>query len=145
MSIQRRSDAAEEMVRGIGEMTRRGRILPKARPGFLSSRPMYDLSWSASEKKVARSAYEHALQSALGKLMTEVKARAASIATPAEMWALENYLRQQRRDIDDIFDYRYSRLLMVFARLIHEGHLDEAGLSGLSEEKLEIIRRLLSR
>jgi hypothetical protein len=61
------------------------------------------------------------------------------------MWALEDYLRQRRRDIDDIFDYRYSRLLMVFAPLIHEGHLDEARLSDLSEEKLEIIRRLLAR
>jgi hypothetical protein len=106
---------------------------------------MYDLTWSPSEKKVARSAYEHAVQSALGKLMTEVKARAASIATPAEIWALEDYLRQQRRDIDELFDYRYSRLLLVFARLIHEGYLDEARLSGLSEEKQEIIRGLLSR
>jgi hypothetical protein len=104
---------------------------------------MYDLKWSPSEKKVARSAYEHAVQSALGKLMTEVKARAASIATPADLWALEDYLRQQRRDIDDIFDYRYSRLILVFARLIHEGYLDEARLGGLSEEKLEIIRGLL--
>jgi Photoprotection regulator fluorescence recovery protein len=104
---------------------------------------MFDLKWSPSEKKIARSAYEHAVQLALEKLMTEVKARAASIATPADLWALEHYLREQRRDIDDIFDYRYSRLLLVFARLIHEGHLDEARLGGLSEEKLEIIRGLL--
>ncbi len=105
---------------------------------------MSDLSWSASEKKAARSAYEHALESALGKLMTEVKARAASASTPAEMWALEDYLRQQRREIGEIFDYRYSRLLLVFARLIHDGHLDEARLSGLAEDKLEVIRRFLS-
>src|ERR1700722_15894116 len=104
---------------------------------------MYDLKWSPSEKKVARSAYEHAVQSALGKLMTEVKARAASIATPADLWALEDYLRQQRRDIDDMFDYRYSRLILVFARLIHEGYLDEARVGGLAEKRLEIIRGLL--
>jgi Photoprotection regulator fluorescence recovery protein len=104
---------------------------------------MFDLKWSHSEKKVARSAYEHAVQSALGKLMTEVKARAASIAAPADLWALEDYLRQQRRDIHELFDYRYSRLLLVFARLVHEGYLDEARLGGLSEEKLEIIRGLL--
>lgn len=105
---------------------------------------MRDLRWSASEKKIARAAYEHALESALGKLMSEVKARAASIATPADLWALEDHLREQRRQLDGIFDYRYSRLLMVFARLIRECHMDEARLSGLSEEKLEIIRRLLS-
>jgi hypothetical protein len=106
---------------------------------------MFDLKWSPSEKKVARSAYEHAVQAALEKLMTGVKARAASIATPADLWALEDYLRQQRRDIDDIFDYRYSRLILVFARLIHEGYVDEAQLSGLSEDKLEIIRGLLAQ
>jgi hypothetical protein len=104
---------------------------------------MHDFTWSPSEKKVARSAYEHALEAALAKLTTEVMARAASIATPTDLWALEDYLREQRRRFDELFDYRYSRLPLVFARLIREGHLDEARLSGLSEEKLEMIRRLL--
>jgi hypothetical protein len=106
---------------------------------------MHDLRWSASEKKVARGAYEQALESARAKLITEVKARAASIATPADLWALEDYLRQRRQQFDEMFDYRYSRLPLVFARLIREGHLDEARLNGLSEEKLEVIRRLLSQ
>jgi hypothetical protein len=65
------------------------------------------------------------------------------VATPSEMWAIEDHLRQQRRKIDEIFDYRYSQLPLVFARFIGEGHLDDAQLSGLSEEKLEIIRGLL--
>jgi hypothetical protein len=103
---------------------------------------MFDLRWSASEKQIARSAYERALGSALAKLMTEFKARAAAVATPADMWAVEDYLRQARRELDEIFDYRYSQLPLVFARAIREGHLDEAELSGLSEEKLEAIRRL---
>ena len=106
--------------------------------------PMHDLGWTASEKKVARSAYEYARESALGKLMTEFKARAASVATASDLWALEDYLRQQRRHLDEMFDYRYSQLPLVFARLIREGHLDEARLGGLSEEKLELIRRFLS-
>jgi hypothetical protein len=61
------------------------------------------------------------------------------------MWAIEDYLRQQRRTIDELFDYRYSQLLFVFARLIGQGYLDEGRLAGLSDEKLEIIRRLLER
>jgi DNA-binding MarR family transcriptional regulator len=61
------------------------------------------------------------------------------------MWAIEDYLRQQRRTIDELFDYRYSQLLFVFARLIGQGYLDESRLAGLSDEKLEIIRRLLER
>jgi hypothetical protein len=106
---------------------------------------MYDFSWSPSEKKIARRAYDLARESRLAKLMTEFKAKAAAATAPSDIWAIEEYLRQQRREIDDTFDYRYSRLPLVFARLIREGDLDEAQLSGLAEDKLEIIRRFLSR
>lgn len=106
---------------------------------------MFDLRWSASEKKIARSAYEQARESMLAELVTEFKARAAAVVTPSDMWALEDYLRQQRQELDEILDYRYSQLPLVFARLVREGHLDETRLVGLSEEKLEIIRHLLSR
>ena len=106
---------------------------------------MHDLKWSASERKIARRAYEAALELALAGIMAEFKVKAAAAATPSEMWAIEDYLRRRRREVDEIFDYRYSQLLLVFARLIREGHLDDARLSGLAEEKLEIIRYLLSR
>jgi hypothetical protein len=105
---------------------------------------MFDLRWSASEKKIARRAYEAALDVALAGVMEEFKAKAAAARTPSEMWAVEDYLRGRRREIDETFDYRYSRLPLVFARLICDGYLDEAQLGGLSEEKLEIIRHLLS-
>ena len=102
------------------------------------------LEWSASEKKAARRAYEAALERAFAKIMAEFKEKAAAAATPSDMWAIEDYLRRRRREIDEIFDYRYSKLLLVFARLIREGLLDEAWLSDLSEEKQEIIRHLVS-
>jgi hypothetical protein len=105
---------------------------------------MFNLNWSASEKKIARAAYEDAVEAALAKLMTEFKAKATAAVTPSDMWAVEDYLRQQRREFDETFDYRYSVLPFVFAMLIRQGHLDVRRLSGLSEEKLEIIRRLLS-
>jgi hypothetical protein len=106
---------------------------------------MFDIKWTASEKKIARDAYDEALDAALAKIMAECKAKAAAAATPQEIWAIEDYLRRQRREIDEMFDYRYSQLPLVFARLIREGYLDEARLNGLSEEKLEIIRGLLGR
>ena len=106
---------------------------------------MHDIKWSASEKKIARLAYQAALEKALAGIMAEFKARAAAAATSFDMWAIEDFLRHRRREIDEIFDYRYSRLLFVFARLIHGGHLDEALLAGLSEEKREIIRSTQSR
>jgi hypothetical protein len=97
---------------------------------------MRDLKWSASEKKIARRAYEAAAESMLARVVADFKARAAAVATPSEMWAIEDHLRQQRWKIEEMLDYRYSQLPLVFARLIAEGHLDEAQLSGLSEEKL---------
>jgi hypothetical protein len=105
---------------------------------------MRDLKWSGAEKKIARRAYDAALKTALAKIMADFKARAAATSTPSEMWAIEDYLHQQRREIDEMFDYRYSQLPWVFARLIWAGHLDEAQLNGLSEEKLQEIRRDLT-
>ena len=76
--------------------------------------------------------------------MAEFKRRAGAAATPSDLWEIEDYLRQQRREIDETFDYRYSQLLLVFARLIREGHLDESRLAGLAGEKREILRSFLS-
>ena len=104
----------------------------------------HDVKWSPSEKKIARRVFDTALESALAKVMAEFKRKANAASTPSEMWEIEDYLRQQRREIDELFDYRYSQLPLVFARLIREAHLDESLLAGLSEEKLEIIRSFLA-
>jgi hypothetical protein len=103
----------------------------------------HDMKWSGSEKKVARRAFDAALDSALGKIMVEFKRRAAAATSPSEMWDVEDYLRARRREINEVFDYRYSQLLLVFPLLIREGHMDESLLDGLSEEKRELIRSSL--
>ena len=106
---------------------------------------MSAVEWSPSEKRIARRAYDAALTVALARIVAKFKARAAQVATPSEMWDLEDYLRRQRKHIDTLFDYRYSQLTFVFAAAIREGYMDEGSLTGLSEEKLEDIRRLLRR
>lgn len=105
---------------------------------------MSDLRWTGSEKKIARKAFDAALDRALAKTLSAFKARAAAATTPDEMWDIGDDLYRKRREIDRTFDYRYSQLPIVFAQLIRQGHLEEAELSGLSEEKLEEIRHLLS-
>jgi hypothetical protein len=105
---------------------------------------MRDGKWSAAEKKFARRAFEAALETALAGIMAEFKAKAAAAVTPEDMWSIEHFLRQRRREIEETFDYRYSQLLVIFGRLVLEGHLDEARLTGLSEDKLEEIRRDVS-
>jgi len=104
---------------------------------------MNDVTWSSSEKQIARRAFDAALDAALAKILAEFKARAARATSASEMWAIEDYLREQRKHIDVTFDYRYSRLPLVFAAAIGDGYMEEASLAGLADEKLEEIRRLL--
>jgi hypothetical protein len=103
---------------------------------------MSGLKWSASEKKVARSAFDGALAAAVAKVMAEFKRRAGSAASASDMWAVEDYLREARKEIDEMFDYRYSRLPLVFAWAIREGYMKEESLAGLPEDKLKLVRSL---
>lgn len=100
--------------------------------------------WTGAEKKIARRAFDAALERALASTMAEFKSKAAAAVSPPDMWAVENFLRDRRREIDRIFDYRYSQLLLVFPQLIRRNYLDESQLAGLSEDKLEEIRHYLS-
>jgi len=103
---------------------------------------MFDLKWSASEKKVARGAFDGALAAAIARVMTELKRRTSSAESASDLWAIEDYLREARKEIGQMFDYRYSQLPFVFAWAIHEGHMNEESLAGLSEDKLQAIRSL---
>jgi photoprotection regulator FRP-like protein len=105
---------------------------------------MNDRPWSASEKKIARRAYEMARQVALAGTLAEFKANAAAVTTVDDMWSIVDRLHQRRRELQELLDYRYSQFPLVFARLILEGHLDEKELAGLAEDKLEEIRRSIS-
>jgi hypothetical protein len=49
-------------------------------------------------------------------------------------------LTKRRRGIDRRYDYRYSILPLVFAYLLRDGRLSEDDLSGLGQEKLDLIR-----
>ena len=51
------------------------------------------------------------------------------------------WLTERREDINETYDYRYSVLPMVFAKLIYRKMLSEDELIGLGSEKIEEIRR----
>ncbi len=105
---------------------------------------MLERRWSDSEKKIARRAYEAARQAVLARTLAEFKAKAAAATDIDDMWSIVDGSRQRRRELEELLDHRYSQLPLVFARLILEGHLDERQLAGLSEDKLEEIRRDVS-
>jgi hypothetical protein len=65
---------------------------------------------------------------------------ASQIQHSSDLWDLEHYLTQRRKEIDSKYDYRYSRLTHVFGRLLYEGRLREEDLRGLREDNLNSIR-----
>ena len=67
--------------------------------------------------------------------MQETKRRATQIKEPGDLWELERYLTQRRKEIDGKYDFRSSRLTRVFGRLLFERRLTDGELRGLSEDK----------
>jgi hypothetical protein len=70
---------------------------------------MRNLKWSPAEKALARKAFDLALHRELDAVIRETKDRAAKIMQPSQLWDLEHYLTQRRKQIDRQFDFRYSR------------------------------------
>lgn len=97
-------------------------------------------TWSRSENAIARTAFDAALGRELHEVVQETKRRASQIRQSSDLWDLEHYLTECRKQIDRKYDYRYSRLTDVFGRLLYEGRVSEDELSGLRGDKLESIR-----
>jgi hypothetical protein len=96
--------------------------------------------WSRSEKAIARTAFDAALKRELHEVMEEARQMANQIEQPSDLWDLEHYLTQRRKEIDRKYDYRYSELTHVFGRLLRESRLSEEELRGVREDKLKAIR-----
>jgi hypothetical protein len=65
---------------------------------------------------------------------------ASQIQQSSDLWDLEHYLTERRKEINRKYDYRYSQLTHVFGRLLYEKRLHEDELRGLREDKLKPIR-----
>jgi hypothetical protein len=118
-------------------------VASSPRPGGLGYDAIRDLNWSREEKAVARKAFDRALQRELEAVVIEAKKRAAKIQQPSDLWDLERYLTDRRTEIDRKYEHKYSVLIFVFGNLIQQGMLSEQELQGLSQDKLDAIRRYL--
>ena len=96
--------------------------------------------WSRSERAIARTVFDAALNRELQQLMQETRQKANQIKEPANVWELERYLTQRRRDIDRKYDFRSSRLTQVLGALLSECRISEEELRGLREDKVKAIR-----
>lgn len=100
-----------------------------------------EVRWTAAEKKVARRAFDQALERHLSVIITEAKRMMANVAGPSGLWEVEAYLTESRKTVDRIYQFRYSDLLRVFSVLMRDEWLREADLVGLQPEKIADIKR----
>jgi len=99
-------------------------------------------TWSKLERAVARAAFDAALGRELHEVIQKAKQMANEIQQSSDLWDLEHYLSQRRKEIDRKYDYRYSQLTLVLGRLLYENRLSEEDLRGLREDKMKSIRSL---
>ena len=105
---------------------------------------MNRITWSKKEKSIARRAFENAYEKECSEIITEMRKKANEAGKPEHIWKLHDFLTEKRDETDDKYDYRYSMLILVFARLIKEGWMKLDDLEGLREEKIEKIWYLLN-
>jgi Photoprotection regulator fluorescence recovery protein len=96
--------------------------------------------WSRSEKTIARKAFDAALGRELHEVIQEAKKMASQIQKASDLWDLEHYLTERRKEINRKYDFRGSRLTDVLGRLLYENRLGEEDLRGLRKEKMKSIR-----
>ncbi|MCW8849184.1 MAG: hypothetical protein OQJ81_04325 [Melioribacteraceae bacterium] len=94
-----------------------------------------EIKWSDTEKKLARSIFEKALNNEMSEIEKVLKEKIEEIKESKDIWEIEHFLTTRRKFIEAKYDYRYSRLLVVFGTLLKEGYLSEADLTVLDEEK----------
>ena len=98
------------------------------------------IPWSKSEKAISRRAFDLAYERECSAIVDELRQLEQQITTPRQIWAIQEYLLEKRKETDGKYDFRYSQLLLLFGILIDEGWISEADLAGLSEDKLSEIR-----
>ncbi len=106
---------------------------------------MIEESWSKKEKAVAKRAFENAYEKECKDLIEKIQKRANEAKEPNDIWRLHNFLRKRIKEVEGKYDYRYSMLVFVFARLMKEGWITLAEIEGLGENKIAKIRYLVEQ
>ncbi len=101
-------------------------------------------TWAPTEKKLARIAFDKAFERQCTAISQEAKRMLETTTVPSDIFRVQEYLTEQRRIVDRLYDYRYSRLLEVFGRLLSDGWVRESDLNGLQPEKITKIKHAAS-
>jgi hypothetical protein len=113
-----------------------------ASPHSPGTTPISDWKWPQKEKTTARYAFDLALSRELDEIIREARERAARVTEASELWELERWIGERRRQIDNSFDYRYSVLPLIFVSLLRDRRISEDDLRGLAPNKIDAIRHM---
>jgi hypothetical protein len=80
----------------------------------------HDLRWSRSEKAIVGKAFDAALERQIHGVTQEAKRMATPIKQSLDLWNLEYYLTERRKQINCRYEHRSSQLTLVFGRLLYE-------------------------
>ena len=100
---------------------------------------MTEFKWKDSEKKTASRAFEQARTAELDKVIQSFKADAAKIEDADQLWTLIDQMKNRRYQFEQKYDYRYSILVSVLARLLGEQRISIEDLAGLDGDKLAAV------
>ena len=92
-----------------------------------------EVTWTATEKKIARRTFDKAFERHCTKITEEARRMLENVSAPSDIWRVQEYLSEKRKTVDRIYQYRYSDLLLVFARL--GGGEGEGGKGGGPRKK----------
>ena len=99
-----------------------------------------EVTWTATKKKTARRAFDKAFERHCTLITAEARRMLENVNAPSDIWRVQEYLSEHRKEVDRIYQYRYSVLLLVFSRLMRDGWLTEVDLAGLQQGKIARIK-----
>lgn len=98
--------------------------------------------WSKQEKAIAHQAYKAAFNRECATVLKEVQRMTGECDDPSSLWEIHDYLRKKLKKIEQKYDFRYSVIISVFARLICDGWLTKEDLAGIDEDKVQRIAEI---
>ncbi len=101
-----------------------------------------ETTWSKTEKRIAREAYDKAYEREVKAIEQEVRSMLDKAQDARVVWRIHDFLSERRVETDRKYDYRYSVLLGVFGHLLAEGWLHLDDIEGLDAGKIEKIRAI---
>ena len=104
-----------------------------------------EMKWSADERKIARRAFDLAYRRQCAAVAEKARGMLARVSDPDGLWKVHDYLSRERKRVDETYDYRYSVLISILARLLDLRWLSGTDLAGLAHDKTGEIERWRKR